>query len=105
MGPGTRFLSPARSAESVTQQPVLQAERDTIAEREALEREEEAAAAREKARLAERKVETHQIVVERVALEEAAIRAAAQVPVLRCMLPCAAWYPGSDADLELCKTR
>ena len=66
----------------MAQSRVLQAERDTIAEREALEREEEEAAAREKARLAERKVETHQIVVERVALEEAAIRAAAQVTVV-----------------------
>ena len=63
---------------------MLQAERETIAEREALEREEEEAAAREKARLVERKKETHEIVVERVALEEAAIRAAAQaLPALR----------------------
>ena len=80
----------------------LQAERDTIAEREALEREEEEAAAREKARLAERKKETHQIVVERVALEEAAIRAAAQVrfwasAAVRSM------GPGSKAECEVWK--
>ena len=75
------LFGPAKTVKHIAQHCVLQAERDTIAEREALEREEEEAAARETARLAERKVETHQIVVERVALEEAAMRAAAQVRV------------------------
>eukprot|EP00798_Chlamydomonas_sp_ICE-L_P013908 gene13908-19835_t len=45
--------------------------RETIAERDALEEEEEQLAVNEKARLAERKVETQQLVRERVAQEEA----------------------------------
>eukprot|EP00798_Chlamydomonas_sp_ICE-L_P013778 gene13778-19686_t len=53
--------------------PVLVPKRleETIAERDALEEEEEQLAVNEKARLAERKVETQQLVRERVAQEEA----------------------------------
>ena len=56
-----------------------QAERDTIAEREALEREEEEAAERERQRLEERKHVTRDLVAEQIAREDAAARAAAEV--------------------------
>ena len=57
----------------------LQAERDTIKEREALEREEELALERERQRLEQRKLQTKEIVVDTIAKEEAAARAAAEV--------------------------
>ena len=56
-----------------------QAERDTIREREALEAEEAAAAEAERLRLEARKVQTKEIVVDTIAKEEAAARAAAEV--------------------------
>ena len=56
-----------------------QAERDTIKEREALEREEELAIERERQRLEVRKLQTKEIVVDTIAKEEAAARAAAEV--------------------------
>ena len=56
-----------------------QAERDTIKEREALEREEELAIERERLRLEARKLQTKEIVVVTIAKEEAAARAAAEV--------------------------
>ena len=49
-----------------------QAERDTIAEREALEAEEAEAAARERQRLEERKHVTRDLVAEQIAREDAA---------------------------------
>ena len=57
----------------------VQAERDTIKEREALEREEESALERERQRLEQRKLQTKEIVVDTIAKEEAAARAAAEV--------------------------
>ena len=57
----------------------MQAERDTIKEREALEREEELALERERQRLEQRKLQTKEIVVDTIAKEEAAARAAAEV--------------------------
>mmetsp|Transcript_17478 Transcript_17478/g.37773 ORF Transcript_17478/g.37773 Transcript_17478/m.37773 type:complete len:486 (-) Transcript_17478:38-1495(-) len=54
--------------------------RETIAEREKLEEEEQLAAEKEKKRLEERKFETQQIVRERVAMEEQAARAASKGP-------------------------
>ena len=56
----------------------LQTERETIAEREALEAEEQQALEREKARLLQRKAETHDLVVQQIAFEEAAAKSAAQ---------------------------
>lgn len=60
---------------------LVQAERDTIAEREALEAEEEAALERERKRLEERKLQTRDLVIEQIAREEAAARAAAEVMI------------------------
>jgi microfibrillar-associated protein 1 len=70
-----------------------QAERDTIAEREALEAEEEAAAERERARLEQRKGLTRDIVAEQIAREDAAARAAAEVLLL--------WAPAKVACLSI----
>ncbi len=58
---------------------VRQAERDTIAEREAMEREEEEALERERQRLEARKLQTRDIVSDQISREEAAARAAAEV--------------------------
>lgn len=57
----------------------MQAERDTVKEREALEREEELALELERQRLEQRKLQTKEIVVDTIAKEEAAARAAAEV--------------------------
>ncbi|CAK0784323.1 hypothetical protein CVIRNUC_007527 [Coccomyxa viridis] len=59
---------------------VPKAERDTIKEREALEAEEAAAAEAERLRLEARKLQTKEIVVDTIAKEEAAARAAAEGP-------------------------
>jgi len=56
-----------------------QAERDTIAEREAMEKEEEEALERERQRLEARKLQTRDIVSDQIAREEATARAAAEV--------------------------
>lgn len=58
---------------------VWQAERDTIAEREAMEREEEEALERERQRLEARRLQTRDIVSDQISREEAAARAAAEV--------------------------
>lgn len=59
-----------------------QAERDTIKEREALEREGELALERERVRLEQRKAQTREYAKETIAREEAAARAAAEVSQL-----------------------
>ncbi|CAL8469211.1 g8752 [Coccomyxa elongata] len=59
---------------------VPKAERDTIAEREAMEREEEEALERERQRLEARKLQTRDIVSDQISREEAAARAAAEGP-------------------------
>lgn len=65
----------------------LQAERDTIKEREALEAEEAAALEAERLRLEARKLQTKEIVVDTIAKEEAAARAAAEVRACASLLP------------------
>lgn len=77
-----------------------QAERDTIKEREALEREEELALERERQRLEQRKLQTKEIVVDTIAKEEAAARAAAEVRLgcdPACLLACLATARGQAA--------
>lgn len=59
---------------------VKKEERETIAERERLEKEEELMFEKEKKRLEERKVETKQLVIERIVLEEAAAKNTGEVP-------------------------
>lgn len=71
----------------VSERGAPQAERDTIKEREALEAEEAAAAEAERLRLEARKLQTKEIVVDTIAKEEAAARAAAEVRACTPLMP------------------
>ena len=80
----------------------LQAERDTIKEREALEAEEAAALEHERQRLEARKLQTKEIVVDTIAKEEAAARAAAEVRDCITLMPLPA-PPACHSTHELCQ--
>jgi hypothetical protein len=83
----------------------MQAERDTIAEREALEAEEAAALERERKRLEERKLQTRSLVVEQIVREEAAARAAAQVRLywLHCISVVPCWQAPPSSSVMVAK--
>ena len=80
----------------------VQTQRDTIAEREALEREEEEAAKREDARRAARAAETREIVIEQIKMEEAAARASREGAFASSVQPS---IPSSSRDPDFCPDR